>query len=79
MLNEMGFTCVFWSLAYADWDLNNQQGASNALETVISRIHPGAVILLHAVSPDNANALADIIDRARDMGYEFAVLPDYGS
>lgn len=77
MLNEMGYTCVFWSLAYADWDLSNQKGASYALETVISRIHPGAVILLHSVSPDNANALSDIIDTARRMGYEFRTLPEY--
>jgi len=77
MLNAMGYTCVFWSLAYADWDLDNQKGASYALDTVISRIHPGAVILLHAVSPDNANALADIIDTARSMGYEFRTLPEY--
>ena len=79
MLNEMGYTCVFWSLAYADWDLDNQQGADYALETVMSRIHPGAVILLHAVSPDNANALADIIDAARAAGYEFRTLPEYGN
>lgn len=77
MLNEMGYTCVFWSLAYADWDLNNQKGADYARETVISRIHPGAVILLHSVSPDNGNALADIIDTARSMGYEFKTLPEY--
>lgn len=77
MLNEMGYTCVFWSLAYADWDLENQKGAGYALDTVISRIHPGAVILLHAVSPDNAGALADIIDTARGMGYEFRTLPEY--
>lgn len=73
-VNELGFKCVFWSLAYADWDLENQKGASYALDTVMSRIHPGAVILLHAVSPDNANALADIIDTARAKGYEFKSL-----
>ncbi len=76
MLNEMGYTCVFWSIAYADWDLNNQKGPAYALETVISRLHPGAVILLHAVSPDNAAALADIIDAAREKGYVFKALSD---
>lgn len=75
-VNDLGFKCVFWSLAYADWDLENQKGASYALETVMERIHPGAVILLHAVSPDNANALADIIDSARAKGYEFRSLED---
>lgn len=76
-LNEMGYTCVFWSLAYADWDLNDQKGADYALETVTSRLHPGAVILLHAISPDNSNALPRIIDAARSMGYEFRALSDF--
>lgn len=75
-VNELGYKCVFWSLAYADWDLEAQQGAQYAHDTVMSRIHPGAVILLHAVSPDNANALADIIDSARAKGYEFRSLED---
>ena len=77
MLNQMGFTCVFWSLAYADWDLNDQKGPDYALETVMSRLHPGAVILLHAVSPDNANALPVIIDAIRAKGYSFRALSDY--
>lgn len=77
LLNRMGYTCVFWSLAYADWDLSNQKGADYALETVMSRIHPGAVILLHAVSPDNANALGSIIDAARAKGYSFRSLSEY--
>ena len=76
-LNELGYTCVFWSLAYADWDLNNQKGKDYAYEKVISRLHPGAVILLHSVSPDNANALGDIIDEARKQGYKFMSLRDY--
>ena len=77
LVGSLGYTSVFWSLAYADWDINNQKGAQYAHDTVISRIHPGAVILLHAVSSDNANALSDIIDTARDMGYEFRSLEDY--
>ncbi len=76
VLNELGFKCVFWSLAYADWDIENQKGASYACETVISRLHPGAVILLHSVSPDNANALSDIIDTAIEKGYSFRSLED---
>lgn len=77
MLNSMGYRCVFWSLAYADWDLNDQKGADYALNTVMERLHPGAVILLHAVSPDNANALARIIDSVQAEGYTFRMLSDY--
>ena len=75
-LNAMGYRCVFWSLAYYDWDLQKQPGVENAVATVVSRLHPGAVILLHAVSPDNAAALPTIIDKAREMGYEFRALDD---
>ena len=78
LVGSLGYLSVFWSLAYADWDINNQKGAAYALETVTARIHPGAVILLHAVSSDNAQALGDIIDTVRAMGYEFRSLEDYG-
>lgn len=79
LVGSLGYTSVFWSLAYSDWDTSNQKGAQYALDTVISRIHPGAVILLHAVSSDNAEALGDIIDEIRNMGYEFRSLEDYSN
>lgn len=75
-LNSMGYRCVFWSLAYEDWDLSAQKGSDHAVETVVSRLHPGAVILLHAVSPDNAEGLGRIIDLAREKGYEFRSLDE---
>ena len=78
-VDSLGYTSVFWSLAYADWDLNNQKGEQYAYEKVISRLHPGAVILLHSVSPDNANALGRIIDEAKSQGYKFLSLRDYVS
>lgn len=75
LVNNAGYTSVFWSSAYADWDVNNPKGKQYAYETVISRLHPGCVLLLHAVSKDNAEALGDIIDYARSEGYEFRQLP----
>ena len=76
---SMGYTSVFWSCAYADWDVKDTKGGEYAFKTVTSRLHPGAVILLHSVSPDNAAALGDIIDYARSQGYEFKALSDYRS
>ncbi|NLP49069.1 MAG: polysaccharide deacetylase family protein [Clostridiales bacterium] len=74
LVQSMGFKSVFWSVAYADWDTNNQKGAQYTFDTVTGRLHPGAVILLHAVSSDNTAALGDIIDWARAQGYEFRPL-----
>ncbi|MBR4859226.1 MAG: polysaccharide deacetylase family protein [Clostridia bacterium] len=77
LVNSMGYTSVFWSCAYADWDVKDVKGGDYAYQKVTSRLHPGAVILLHSVSPDNAEALAGIIDYARSEGYEFRALTDY--
>jgi len=77
LVSGIGYQSVFWSVAYADWDPANQKGRQFAFDTVTSRLHPGAVILLHAVSKDNAAALGDIIDWARQEGYEFRSLRSY--
>jgi len=71
---ELGYTNVFWSVAYVDWNANTHRGADYAYDKVVSQLHPGAVILLHTVSKDNAEALARIIDEARKEGYEFKSL-----
>ncbi len=76
-VDDVGYRSVFWSIAHSDWDPQNQPGVSKSFETVTSRLHPGAVILLHACSPDNAAILADFIDHARNQGYEFKSLDDY--
>ena len=77
LVQSLGYRSVFWSVAYNDWDVTNVQGAETAKKTVLDRLHPGAVILLHAVSSDNAAALGAIIDEARAQGYVFRPLTDY--
>lgn len=73
---EAGYTSVFWSIAYADWDTKQVRGAQYAYDKVMGQLHPGAVILLHAVSKDNADALGRIIDDARAQGYAFKSLDE---
>lgn len=74
LVQNAGYKSVFWSSAYADWDVENSKGKQYAFDTVTSRLHPGCVLLLHAVSHDNADALGDIIDYARAQGYVFKSL-----
>lgn len=75
--SDLGYKTVMWSMAYKDWDVNIQEGAAHAVNKVIPYLHPGAVMLLHAVSSDNTSALGEIIDTARGMGYEFKSLDEY--
>ena len=73
---EMGYRTVFWSLAYADWDNNDQPDPDAAVEKLTSRTHDGAVILLHATSKTNAQILDRLLSRWKDMGYRFAPLTE---
>ncbi|KMK75347.1 delta-lactam-biosynthetic de-N-acetylase [Alkalihalobacillus pseudalcaliphilus] len=74
--NKLGYTNVFWSMAYKDWDVNAQKGGEYAYNNIMKRIHPGAIMLIHSVSSDNAEALPRVIDEARKLGYEFKSLDD---
>lgn len=74
--NDLGFKTVFWSFAYKDWDINSQKGKDYAIAQISPYLHDGAVLLLHAVSKDNAEAMGEIIDYAHSQGYEFASLDD---
>nr|WP_246031722.1 delta-lactam-biosynthetic de-N-acetylase [Salibacterium salarium] len=73
---EMGYINIFWSFAYVDWETGQQKGANHAYKSIMKRIHPGAVMLLHSVSEDNAKALEKVIDDARKQGYTFKSLDD---
>lgn len=77
LISSLGYSSVFWSVAYDDWDTSKVRGKDYAVEKVMSRLHPGAVILLHSVSKDNAEALEEIIDKARAEGYTFRSIADY--
>nr|MDD6335102.1 polysaccharide deacetylase family protein [bacterium] len=72
--SELGYTTIFWSLAYADWDVNNQPSRETALEKLTGRIHPGAVVLLHSTSATNAQVLDELIGKWKEMGYTFGNL-----
>ena len=72
----LGYQTVFWSLAYADWDNDNQPDPDAAVEKLTGRLHDGAVILLHATSKTNAEILDRLIGKWQEMGYRFAPLTE---
>ena len=74
--NDLGYTNVFWSFAYKDWDVKNQKGAENAYNEIMKGVHDGCILLLHAVSKDNAETLARAIDDLKAQGYTFKSLDE---
>lgn len=71
ILDKCGYTGVFWSFAYHDWDPDNQMAYDEALKKTTDCLHPGAVYLLHAVSSTNTAILGEFIDTAIAQGYTF--------
>lgn len=77
MLNwarDAGYYTILWSLAYVDWHVDDQKGGAHAHNQVMNKMHPGAIILLHSTSSDNADAMADLVLSIREAGYEFKSL-----
>lgn len=74
MASEMGYHTFFWSLAYVDWYVDDQPSHATAFEKLTTRIHPGAIVLLHSTSRTNAEILDELLTRWKAMGYTFAPL-----
>ncbi|KGX90300.1 delta-lactam-biosynthetic de-N-acetylase [Pontibacillus marinus] len=73
---ELGYINMFWSLAFVDWHTKGQKGWKYAYDSVMKQVHPGAIMLLHTVSEDNAKALERIIEDLQKQGYTFKSLDD---
>ncbi len=71
---DLGYCTVFWSLAYVDWNTENQPTAEQAFSKLIPRTHDGAVVLLHSTSSTNAAILDELLTRWEEMGYTFGSL-----
>jgi len=73
---KLGYVNMFWSFAYDDWHRDKIRGADYAYNIVMRNLHNGAILLLHAVSKDNADALDRIIKGARERGYTIGNVED---
>lgn len=73
---KLGYKNLFWSFAYDDWYRDKIRGKDYAYNIVMRNLHNGAILLLHAVSKDNADALDMIIKGAREKGYSFGVIDE---
>ncbi len=74
-----GYTPVFWSFAYADWDNGNQPDAQKAKQKILSNLHNGEVMLLHPTSATNAAILDDVLTEIESRGYRYGTLDEFDS
>lgn len=77
MAKELGYKTFFWSLAYVDWYQDNQPTHEEAFSKLLTRIHPGAIVLLHSTSSTNAEILDELLSKWEEMGYSFHSLEEF--
>lgn len=76
MAQDMGYKTFFWSLAYVDWNVNDQPTHQQAFDKLLSRVHPGAIVLLHNTSKTNGEILDELLTKWEQMGYSFGTLEE---
>lgn len=74
MAKELGYDTFFWSLAYVDWNQDKQPDPQESIDKLCSRIHPGAIVLLHNTSATNGEIMDDLLTKWEEMGYTFGTL-----
>ncbi|MEK4230762.1 polysaccharide deacetylase family protein [Solibacillus sp. FSL H8-0538] len=74
--NDNSYRHIFWSVAFKDWLKDERRGYKYAYDALMQQLHPGAVILMHTVAQDNAEALPKFIADAKAAGYTFGSLDD---
>lgn len=77
MARDLGYATFFWSLAYVDWNVDAQPTHEEALSKLTSRIHPGAIVLLHNTSKTNGEILDELLTKWEEMGYSFGTLEEF--
>ena len=73
----LGYKTVMWSFAYVDWDEKKQPSESEAVDKIISNLHSGEIMLLHATSKTNADIMDRIIKKVQEEGYEIRSLEEF--
>ena len=72
---KKGYKTILWSRAFKDW-IDGQNSKEKVFKSVTEYLHNWAIILMHDVSRENAQALPEIIKYAQSQGYTFESLDD---
>ncbi|BCZ45650.1 hypothetical protein psyc5s11_17170 [Clostridium gelidum] len=73
---KFGYKSVFFSLAYQDYNVDNQPDPESSKAKLLKNTHNGTICLLHAVSKTNATILNSLIKEWKNQGYKFKTLDE---
>ena len=66
--NELNLKTVMWSIAIVDW-ARTPIPVRSAVDKVMSRIHPGAIVLFHIANGSMPTIIRDLIPKIAEKGY----------
>ena len=75
--DSLGFRTVMWSFAYVDWNEDSQPSNDEAMNKIISNLHNGEIMLLHATSKTNAEIMTEMIQEIKKQGYEIKSINEF--
>ena len=73
---DLGYKTIYWSLAYRDFDRNNQPGKEYVLDHFSVYHHNGAIPLMHNDSDSNMEAMDELLTYLKEQGYRFGTLEE---
>lgn len=79
LTKDLGYSTIFWSIAYHDYDPNDQPGKEYVLDHFTTYYHNGAIPLIHNISQSNTEALDDVLTMLEEAGYRFGSLAELKS
>ena len=77
LCENLGYKTVMWSFAYVDWDEKKQPSKDEAMDKIVSNLHNGEIMLLHATSKTNTDIMSQMIKKVREERYEFKSLEEF--
>ena len=71
---SIGYRTVFWTIDTLDWQTDSTP--ARIIQRITSQLTPGAIILMHAGSPSEAQALDQVITLLQQDGYSLVTLSE---
>ena len=78
VMQDMGYKTIFWSLAWLDYDVNNQPSVSYVVDRFVTYHFNGLIPLMHNTSTADTAALPEVIRTLKSNGYRFGTLDEIG-
>lgn len=72
LVADEGYVSVYWTIDTLDWETDRT--SKEIYDAVMSRLSPGAIVLMHVGGKQTAAVLPSLIADIRAQGYEFVDL-----